>query len=115
MPAGIFLVASIVGNVAPGAVGVMKDATEDWTFLILGVALLSAVAALAYLFLGTPRPSRLQLLTAATGMKQSRPFCYAAVASSTDDCVNLWGLSNKPAVGSPIDAPMSSKMATNRE
>ena len=59
---GVFLlVTTIVGGAAPVLFGVMKAGTEEWTFLILGVALLSAVAALAYLFLGTPRPSRSQL------------------------------------------------------
>ena len=63
---GVFLlVTTIVGGAPPVLFGVMKAGTEEWTFLILGVALLSAVAALAYLFLGTPRPSRSQLLTAA--------------------------------------------------
>ena len=63
---GVFLlVTTIVSGAAPVLFGVMKSGTEEWTFLILGVALLSAVAALAYLFLGTPRPSRSQLLTAA--------------------------------------------------
>ena len=58
-------VTAFVSGVAPGLFGLMKNATGDWTFAILGVVLLSAVTALPYLFLGTPRSSPSQLLTAA--------------------------------------------------
>lgn len=59
---GIVLsIAFIPGFLAGALVGLLRYFVDDWTLTMCVVALLSAVAAVAYLFLGNPRPSPSQL------------------------------------------------------
>ena len=51
----------IPGFLAGALVGLLRYFVDDWTLTMCVVALLSIVAAVAYLFLGNPRPSPSQL------------------------------------------------------